>query len=393
MPTVNDLTFNQLSTVLNSLVAQANGSASLSAVTSADFTTIGTTAIKGGLDPMFNALAQMVGRTIFANRPYSRKFKGAEVTNQRWGYITRKENIADNTFENDDQFALTDGQSVDPWVVKKSKLIEEKFYGQNVWQDHVTIPTVQLRSAFTNPADFAQLLDLITTNMQDRMEQATEDAARAGMCNFIGGILAGANTANQVVHLLSEYNTATGQTLSAQDVMLGPVFADFMRWAYARIAAISDRMTERSVIYHTYLTGYTISKHTPIEDQRLYIYAPARHMIDSSVLATTYHDRYLKQPYTESVNFWQSIKTPDTVNVTPAYLAADGSIATAGAAVSQSDVFALLCDRDAWGISLFDESVLSSPLNPRGNYYQMFYHRCNRYWNSFLENAVVFLLD
>ena len=393
MPTVNDLTFNQISTVLNSLVAQANGSASMSAVTTADFTTVGTTAIKGGLDPMYNALAQVIGRTIFANRPYSRKFKGAEVTNQRWGYITRKENIADNTFDNDDSYSLVDGQSIDPWVVKKSKLIEEKFYGQNIWSDHVTIPEPQLRSAFQNESEFRQLLDLVLTNMQDRMEQATEDAARSGMCNLIGGILAGANTANQVVHLLSEYNTATGQTLTSQDIMLGPVFADFMRWAYARIAAISDRMTERSVIYHTYLTGYTISKHTPIEDQRLYIYAPARHMINSSVLATTFHDRYLEQPYTESVNFWQSIKTPDSINVTPAYLAADGTIATAGAAVSQSDVFALLCDRDAWGISLFDEAVTASGLNARARYYQYYYFRNNRYWNSFLENAVVFLLD
>lgn len=393
MPTVNDLTFYQLSTILNSLVAQATGTAALTATTTADFTSIGTTAIKGGLDPMYNALAQMLGRTIFANRPYSRKFKGAEASEQRWGYITRKISIGDNTFENDDQYALTDGQSVDPWVVKKSKLVEEKFYGQNVWQDHVTIPTVQLRAAFTNPGDFAQLLDLLTTNMQDRMEQATEDAARAALANMIGGVLSGANTSNQVVHLLTEYNTATGQTLTINDVMLGPVYANFMRWVYGRMASISDYLTERSTKYHTSLTGYTINRHTPIEDQRLYIYSPARHMINSSVLATTFHDRYLEQPYTESVNFWQSINTPDSINVTPAYLAANGTITTAGAAVTQSDVFAVLCDRDAWGITLFDESVLASPLNPRGNYYQMFYHRCNRYWNSFTENFIVFLLD
>lgn len=393
MPSVNDLDFYQLSTILNSLVSQATGKTGLTATTTADFTSIGTTAIKGGLDPMYNALAQMLGRTIFANRPYSRKFRGAEATQQRWGYITRKISIGDNTFENDDQYALTDGSSVDPWVVKKSKLVEEKFYGQAVWQDHVTIPTVQLRAAFTNPGDFAQLLDLLTTNMQDRMEQATEDAARAALANMIGGVLSGANTANQVVHLLTEYNTATGQNLSATDVMLAANYSDFMRWVYGRMAALSDTLTERSVKFHTALTGFDIARHTPIEDQRLYIFAPARHMINSSVLATTFHDRYLEQPYTESVNYWQSINTPDSINVTPAYLAANGTITTANAAVTQGDVFAVLCDRDAWGITLFDESVLASPLNPRGNYYQMFYHRCTRYWNSFTENFVVFLLD
>ena len=393
MPSVNDLDFYQLSTILNSLVSQATGKTGLTATTTADFTSIGTTAIKGGLDPMYNALAQMLGRTIFANRPYSRKFRGAEATQQRWGYITRKISIGDNTFENDDQYALTDGSSVDPWVVKKSKLVEEKFYGQNVWQDHVTIPTVQLRAAFTNPGDFAQLLDLLTTNMQDRMEQATEDAARAALANMIGGVLSGANTANQVIHLLTEYNNSTGQNLSATDVKLAANYSDFMRWVYGRMAALSDTLTERSVKFHTALTGFDIARHTPIEDQRLYIFAPALHMINSSVLATTFHDRYLEQPYTESVNYWQSINTPDSINVTPAYLAANGTITTANAAVTQGDVFAVLCDRDAWGITLFDESVLASPLNPRGNYYQMFYHRCTRYWNSYTENFVVFLLD
>lgn len=393
MPSVNDLDFYQLSTILNSLVAQATGKNNLAATNTAEFTSIGTTAIKGGLDPMYNALAQMLGRTVFANRPYSRKFKGAEATQQRWGYITRKISIGDNQFENDDQYALTDGASVDPWVVKKSKLVEEKFYGQNVWQDHVTIPTVQLRAAFTNPGDFAQLLDLLTTNMQDRMEQATEDAARAALVNMIAGVLSGANTANQVVHLLTEYNQATNQSLTKQDVMQAANYSDFMRWVYGRMAAISDAMTERTVKFHTALTGFDIARHTPIEDQRLYIFSPVRHMINSSVLSTTFHDRYLEQPYTESVNFWQSINTPDSINVTPAYLAANGTITTAANAVTQADVFAVLCDRDAWGITLFDESVLASPLNPRGNYYQMFYHRCNRYWNSFTENFILFLLD
>ena len=392
MPTVNDLTFYQLSTILNSLVAQATGTAALTATSTADFTSVGTTAIKGGLDPMYNALTQMLGRTIFANRPYSRKFKGAEASEQRWGYITRKVSIADNTLENDDAFSLTDGNSVDPWVVKKSKLVEEKFYGQNIWQDHVTIPEVQLRAAFTNPGDFAQLLTLLTTNMQDRMEQAREDAARGALANMIGGVLSGANTANQVVHLLTEYNTATGQSLTAQDVMLGPVYADFMRWVYGRMAAVSDKLTERSTLFHTALTGFNINRHTPIEDQRLYIFSPARHMINSSVLATTFHDRYLEQPYTESVNYWQSIQTPDSINVTPAYLAANGTITT-GTATSQGDIFAVLCDRDAWGITMFDQSVLSSPLNPRGRYYQMFYHEIYRYWNSYTENFIVFLLD
>jgi len=391
MPGVNDMTFNQLATVMNSIVSQVTGRASITPTDTASFVSVGTTALNVGTDALFNTLTNVIGRTIFANRPYNRKFRGIEASQQRWGYINRKISIADKEFENDGSYSLTDGGTCDPWTIKKASLIEEKFYGTNVFQDYLTIPTVQLRSAFTNVGDFAALLDLMTTNMQDRMEQATENGARAAIANMIGGVITG-GTADQEIHLLTEYNTETGLQLTATTVMQPDNFAPFMRWAYARIAVISDRMAERSTLYHTSLTNKPIMRHTPSEDQRLFMFSPALRKMDATVLSTTFHDNYLSQPYTEAVSFWQAIEAPDQISVTPAYLAASGAITT-GDPMTASNIFAFLCDRDALGITMFDESVLASPLNPKCQYYNVFYHRNIRWWNSFTENAAVFLLD
>lgn len=392
MPGVNDMTFNQLATTLNSIVRQATGINTITPTNTAEFVSVGTTALNVGTDALFNTLTNVIGRTIFANRPYSRKFQGIEASQQRWGYINRKISISDRGFEDDGSYSLTEGGTCDPWTIKKANLIEEKFYGTNVFQDFLTIPTVQLRSAFTNPGDFAALLDLMTTNMQDRMEQATENGARAAIANMIAGVVTGGGT-EQEVHLLTEYIAETGLSLTATTVMQPANFAPFMRWAYARIAVISDRMAERSTLYHTSLTGKPIKRHTPPADQRLFMYSPAIRKMDATVLSTTFNDNYLAQPYTEAVGFWQAIEVPDQIQATPAYLAADGTITTAQAAVTVENVFAFLCDRDALGITLFDESVLASPLNPKCQYYNVFYHRNIRWWNSFTENAVVFLLD
>lgn len=392
MPGVNDMTFNQLATTLNSIVRQATGINTITPTNTAEFVSVGTTALNVGTDAIFNTLTNVIGRTIFANRPFTRKFQGIEASQQRWGYINRKISISDRGFENDDSYVLTEGGTCDPWTIKKANLIEEKFYGTNVFQDYLTIPTVQLRSAFTNPGDFAALLDLMTTNMQDRMEQATENGARAAIANMIAGVVTGGGT-EQEVHLLTEYNAETGLSLTATSVMQPANFAPFMRWAYARIAVISDRMAERSTLYHTSLTGKPIMRHTPATDQRLFMYSPAIRKMDATVLSTTFNDNYLAQPYTEAVGFWQAIEVPDQIQATPAYLAADGTITTAQASVTVENVFAFLCDRDALGITLFDESVLASPLNPKCQYYNVFYHRNTRWWNSYTENAVVFLLD
>ena len=392
MPGVNDMTFNQLATTLNSITRQATGIDTITPTNTAEFVSVGTTALQVGTDALFQTLTNVIGRTIFANRPYSRKFQGIEASQQRWGYITRKISISDRGFEDDNSYVLTEGGTCDPWKIKKANLIEEKFYGTNVFQDFLTIPTVQLRSAFTNPGDFAALLDLMTTNMQDRMEQATENGARAAIANMIAGIGVGGGP-EQVVHLLSDYNAETGLNLTATTVMQPDNFAPFMRWAYAAIAVISDRLAERSTLHHTSLTGKPIMRHTPAADQRLFMFSPVLRRMDATVLSTTFNDKYLSQPYTEAVSFWQSIEVPDQIQVTPAYLVADGTITTAQDAVTVENVFAFLCDRDALGITLFDESVLASPLNPACQYYNVFYHRNTRWWNSFTENAVVFRLD
>ena len=391
MPGVNDMTFNQLATVLNSITRQATGINTITPTNTAEFVSVGTTALNVGTEAIFNALTNVIGRTIFANRPYTRKFQGIEASQQRWGYINRKISISDRGFEDDGSYSLTDGGTCDPWTIKKANLIEEKFYGTNVFQDYLTIPTVQLRSAFTNPGDFAALLDLMTTNMQDRMEQATENAARAAIANMVAGVSAGGNSEQKIL-LLTEYNRETGLSLTAQTVMQPDNFAPFMRWAYARIATVSDRMAERSTLYHTNLTGKPIMRHTPAEDQRLFMFSPALRKMDATVLSTTFNDRYLSQPYTEAVSFWQSIEVPDQIQVTPAYLAADGTITTAQSTETVENLFAVLCDRDALGITLFDESVLASQLNPKCQYYNLFYHRNTRYWNSFSENFCYFVL-
>ena len=390
MANVNELNFNQLATILNQIVSQATGVATITPTNTAEFVSVGQTALKVGTDPLFATISQVLGRTFFANRPYSRKFRGLEATQQRWGHITRKISIADNNFEDSAAFDLTDGQSVDMYAVKKSKLLQENFYGENMFSDHITIPSVQLETAFQSPEQFQQLLDLMTTNMQDRMEQAAENFARATIANKIGAIVT-VDNANQVVNLLTEYNAETGQTLTAQTVRLPANWPNFVRWTYARIAAISARLTERTSLYHTNVTGRTVQRHTPYEDQRLYLFSDDRYNFEATVLADTFHDNYLKLAYTETVNFWQDIQTPRQVQVTPGYLAADGTVGT-GEAVTVNNVMGIIADRDAMGIVDFGRRMYATPFNARGEYYNLWYHQNIRSYSSDTENAVLLLL-
>lgn len=388
----NTLDFNQISTILNSIVSQATGKAAITPTNTSEFVTVAQTGLKTGYDNLIGAVSQVLSRTIFSNRPYTRKFKGLEADAIRYGNHVRKLQIADKDAEDDDRLPLTDGESVDQQVVSKPTVIQTNFYGSNAFQRHYTIFKDQLDVAFSGPDEFAQFISLVTQNCSDMIEQEHENLARFTIDNYIAGVSAGANT-SQIVHLLTEYNAQTGLTLTATSVYDPANYPAFMKWVYARVAAVSAMLTDRSQVYHTNITGKEVSRHTPERDQRVYILAQNRFGTEARVLADTYHDNYLKEAVNEYVNFWQSIKTPAEINVTPTYMNASGSLVTPSKAVDLKNVYGVIMDREAAGYTVVNQWSGTSPFNQRGGYQNIWFHFTDRYWNDFTENGVIFLLD
>lgn len=395
---VNSMSFEQAATVLNSLVQQATGQTAMSVTSLADYISVGQQLLQTGYDPLNIGISQMVSRTIFSYRPFNGMLSSLDRDSNEWGAITRKVNAIQQPVEDSGAYSLTDGQhNPDMFDVRKPKLWQSNFYGFDVWTDHVSVTRQQLKNAVTNPAEMGRLLDLILGTKANEMEMSRVAFRRATIANMIGALYALSNTA-QVRHLLTEYNQATGlQTpLTVQTVKQPENYGPFFRWAYAQIAKASDMLRNPNSMYHLNPSAGVILRHTPKEDQRLYIYSGALHDVDAQVLATTFNpDRVDKQlpAVTESVDFFQSAQTPDAVNVIPAYIDATGQQPASPTAQNVENIFALLCDRDAMGVNFYDQSVEVSPYEAAGKYYNYWYHDAHRYYCDVTENAVLFLLD
>lgn len=387
----NDLSFNQLSTVLNSIVAQATGKTPMAVTNTSDFISVAQTALKTGYDPVLQSISQVLSRTIFSTRPYYRKFGGIQVDNQKWGNITRKLNISDKDWENDVRFELVEGESVDMYKVNKPNILQTNFYGANVYERSYTIFKDQLDCAFSGPDEFARFLSMVTGNCTDMIEQAHENLARATVANYIGGKIKG--DVDSCIHLLTEYNALTGLVLTKETVYQPANYKPFIDWVYSRIATLTELMTERSQLFHTNITGKTINRHTPLQRQRVYLYAPARFNIESMSLANTYNYNFLKMAYNETVNYWQSIQSPSKINVKPSYLQADGTITTLETALEQDDIFGVIFDEEALGYTVMNQWSATTPFNAKGGYSNVFFHFTDRFWNDFTENGLVLLLD
>ena len=401
---VNTLNFEQVSTVLTSIVKQATGQTVLTPTDTGSFVSVAQVALRADRDSVMNAISNVLGRTIFSIRPYSAKMTGLMMDTFRWGAMMRKLSIADSDWADDPAFkwpALFDvsqvppsgnGQAIDPWTIKKPDVVQTNFYGASVYFDEMTIFEDQLETAFTGPEQLGSFLSLIMTNLSNRLEKSNEELRRGLVANAIASLIDEGNT-DRVVHLLTEYNTATGQSYTSTSIYEPANFAPFMKWVYSRVAQITDLFTEMSTMYQTIIGGKNILRHTPYQDQRVYLYSPTRHDIDARVLADTFHDNYLRYADVETVNFWQSIKTPDSIDITPAYTSTAGVVYSPASPVTQSDIFGLIFDRDALGMTLLDQRVLSTPLNTKGLYRNLHVHCRQRIVMDNSEKMVVLLLD
>ena len=81
-----------------------------------------------------------------------------------------------------------------------------------------------------------------------------------------------------------------------------------------------------------------------------------------------------------------------TLNVTPVYMKADGSYATA-AAQNITNLVGVIFDRDALGYTMIDETAAVTPLNAKGLYWNQYWHETSRWYNDQSEKGIVLLLD
>lgn len=388
---VNALTFNQCATLLNAINQQATGQVNITPTDTFSFVTLATTTLATGYDPVINAISQVLSKTVFSVRPYSRKFSGLFMDAARWGNHVRKLQVVDKAAEKDDRLLLQDGESIDQQEVNKPSVLQTNFYGSNVYQRSITIFKDQLDCAFSSPEEFGRFITMVLQNVSDLIEKDHENMARMALVNFIGAKVS--NDSGNVIKLVTKYNDVTGLNLTAETVRQPENFVPFMKWAYAYIKTVSDMMTERSTKFHINITGKPISRHTPKDRQKLYMYAADVNNIEASVLSSVFHDGYLKEMDYETVNYWQSIETPMGIQVKAGYIDDSGAAQTTAENVTQSNILGVLFDEEAVGITTVNTWSASAPFNARGGYTNTFWHFTDRYFNDLTENGVVFLME
>lgn len=390
----NVLTYNAIGTILNQIVTQATGKAQITPTNTSEFTAVAQTGLLAGYDNLMGAISQVLSKTVISTRPYSRKFQGLEADNIRYGNHVRKINYVDREWEDGSRLPLTTGVPVDDQAPTLDEVLQTNFYGQNDYEVPWTLFSNQIDVAFSNPDELGAFISGKLQNISDMTEQKHESMARMILANLIAGVIS-INNAPQIVHLVTEYNAYVGNTTpkTLTELRVSSEYPAFVKWIYGRVAQLSAMLTERSIVYHQNVTDKEISRHTPYEKQNVYLLSEERFQMEARVLADTYHENYLKMADTAILNFWQSIKSPNQISITPTYMATDGSLVTPESAVNQSNVFGVITDVEAAGYTIVNQRTTSAAYNGKGEFQNFWLKFTDRYWNDFTENVAVLLLD
>lgn len=399
-----DFEIKQAATLLNAIVAQQTGQTALTPITNLDeFISVAETALKTGRDTVINAISQVWRDTVFAVRDYDMPLSTLRMTAQRYGNATRKLSPEAMTMEDDEAAKYPvfydatqnpptgDGQSVDHYKIRKQKVLQTAFYGSLAYEQVYSIFRDAFDVAFSSPSELLRFSQMnVTERMNDRRSYE-EAKAHTLQLNYAASLIDEAQT-DRVVHLLTEYNNATGLTLTSTTVYQPVNFEAFIRWVYARIKTIVGLMAHRSEAFQTVLTGHTVLRHTDAENVRIALYRPLMEQINSMVLSGLYHNDKMTLPTYEAIDYWQSIDTPANISVTPVYTDANGQ-QKVGAAVATDKLVGIIHDKDAIGYAWINPTAAVTPLNAAGLYYNEFYHARFATLSDVTEKGVVLLLD
>ena len=391
----NTLSIDQIGVLIQAVAEQATGRSVMAPTNTKDFVAVAQTALLAGREAVMNAVSQLISRTIYARRDEYRGALDILVMNeQAYGNHVRKVSAIDTDFEEDPHYNLVDGTSIDQYTIRKPRAIQTNFYGGQTWMKSLTIFSDQVDTAMSGPDEFEQFMGLMLGNMADQIEQVMEELARLTLANFIAG--KHQIDARNEVHLLTAYKAETGLNLDAQTVKQPANYGPFIQWVYGQIQIYSNRLKERSVLYHQNFTNFNIPRHTNGENQRLVLYSEDVAQINASALPGIFHENDLQFPRRfEPVSYFQSPEagSRNTIEVLPSYTDATGAVVNAGSAITLENVFGVLYDRDAMGCTRIHQRTYRTQFNAKGEYSNVFHHFTTRFWADYTENAITFFMD
>lgn len=401
--------------LMTSLVHQATGQTGIVVTDTSSFVSAGETVLSTGVENTLNALGIVLGRTFMAVRPYKARLRILNAINtgeytsrlRKISFYSRDPQAAGDW--NTDLFTnLKDGydngsndgkSTASMWEQNAPVPLEVNFAGQDVWDDSTSVYENQLKVAFRDENEFLDFIAGIMTEKGNDIESQKEAFNQMTLLNKIAAVYdTSADAPGSVINLTELYNQQFGTLYTSQQLRT-EYLQSFLEFFVSEFKTASRMLSHRSAKYHITPTktidgtNYTLLRHTPPDRQRAILYSPLFIKAEAMVYPQIFHEDYLKlDDQHELVDYWQAIDSGASINITPAVYDKATGLQKAGESVSLDYVVGALYDVDSVMTDFQFEDALSTPVEARKRYHNIWYHFSKNAINDPTENFILFIM-
>ena len=412
------LTVTDAYVIMNALVKEATGQEStLQTENLSGYISAGETVLAQGKENTPNALSIVLARTIVAIRPYKAQFNLVQTEHagtysnrvrkisfmgkeaQATGWYNTDINPRNLYNGRDNTGSSTSGATAvgTMWEQNKAVPYEVNFGGSYAWDKSITVYEDQIDMAFRDPSEMARFANGIMERFRNDIEVVKEAENRLAVLNYIGGAYDLAASANgSVVNLTAAYNAKFGTNLTTAQLQT-TYLKDFLAFFVSYLKVLMKNMRYESADYHVNPSvtqdgsTYTyLPRHTSIDNLRCMLYSPLFTDAEALVMPEIFNTQYLNiDTQYEDVLFWQNKENPSKVKITPAIPNFSTGVQGAGDTVTLDYVVGLIYDKDAIMTQYCLDRSITTPLEARKGYRNIWNHYRRNSINDFTENHVL----
>ena len=335
------------------------------------------------VDNYVKKLIDRIGKVIFVNRLYAGGVPSVLMDSWEYGSVVEKISADMPEADENDSWNLQNGQTYSQDTFYQPK-VSAKFFNSKVTFDvKLSFTTEQVKESFSNVNELNGFISMLETGVKNSMTVKLDGLIMRTINNMTGQILNSANGL-QKVNLLTEYNTASGQTLTANKALMDK---DFLKFASLTIKKYQARITKMSTLFN----AGGKARFTTTDNLHTVLLSDFADSAEVYLMSDTYHNDTVSLPNHETVPYWQgSGKSYAFNDVSKIDVKIDAGNKTAKQ-VTQTGILGVMFDTNALGVSNLNQRTTTS-YNARAEFYTNYYKMDAGYFNDLNENFVVFYI-
>lgn len=374
----------QLKDIVNTVTSEVLGKQDVVSEDLSNLVDIGNEIIDtNNVDNYVKKLIDRIGKVVFVNRLYAGGVPSVLMDSWEFGSIVEKISADMPEADENDSWKLENGQEYSQDTFYQPQ-VSAKFFNSKVTFDvKLSFTTQQVKESFASVNELNAFLSMLETGVKNSMTVKLDSLIMRTINNMTAQTLY-KGQAMQKVNLLTAYNTATGQKLTADKALLDK---DFLKFASLTIKKYQARITKMSKLFNQ---GEK-ARFTNINDLHTVLLSDFADSAEVYLMSDTYHNDTVSLPQHETVPYWQgSGKTYSFSDVSSIKVKINDGTKTAKD-VTQAGIIGVMFDTNALGVSNLNQRTTTA-YNARAEFYTNFYKMDAGYFNDLNENFVVFYI-